>query len=243
MLRGDPVQSLRSGRPVATTLFPRLRYSAILAALAFVSIMPLALFLGVVAGVWAGRLLDRVLSIGSLMATATPEFVSGIFLILICGIWFKFLPAVSVFLNKDAIFEDPRLLVLPVLTLTAVELGYVIRMTRSSMIEVMQSPYIRTAVLKGLPLRRVVLRHALRNALIAPITVIMLHVNWLIGGLVVVEAVFGYPGLGQDIYDSARFGDFNAVEAAAMLLVGIAVLTRLLGDLAYTFLNPRIRFD
>ena len=243
LLRGDPGQSLRTGRPVATTLFPRLRNTAILAALAFVSIMPLALFLGVVAGVWAGRLLDRVLSIGSLMATATPEFVSGIFLILICGIWFKFLPAVSVFLNKDAIFEDPRLLVLPVLTLTAVELGYVIRMTRSSMIEVMQSPYIRTAVLKGLPLRRVVLRHALRNALIAPITVIMLHVNWLIGGLVVVEAVFGYPGLGQYIYDSALFGDFNAVEAAAMLLVGIAVLTRLLGDLAYTFLNPRIRFD
>jgi peptide/nickel transport system permease protein len=243
LLRGDPGQSLRTGRPVAATLFPRLRNTAILAGLAFVAIMPLALLLGVVAGIYAGRLLDRVLSITSLIATATPEFVSGIFLILVFGIWLKALPAVSVFLNKDAVFEDPALLVLPVLTLTAVELGYVIRMTRASMIQVMQSPYIRTAILKGLPMRRVVLRHALRNALIAPITVIMLHINWLIGGLVVVEAVFGYPGLGQYIYDSALFGDFNAVEAAAMLLVGIAVFTRLAGDLAYTFLNPRIRFN
>ena len=242
LLGGDPGQSLRTGRPVASTIFPRLRNTAVLAALAFVSIMPLALFLGIVAGVCAGRPVDRVLSIGSLIATATPEFVTGIFLILIFGIWLKALPAVSVFLNKDAVFGDPSLLVLPVLTLTAVELGYVIRMTRASMIEVMNSPYIRTAILKGLPLGRVVLRHALRNALIVPITVIMLHVNWLIGGLVVVEAVFGYPGLGLYIYDSALFGDFNAVEAAAMLLVMIAVVTRLIGDLAYTYLNPRIRF-
>ena len=242
LLRGDPGQSLRTGRPVAATLFSRLRNTALLAGVAFVVVMPLALCLGILAGVWVGRGLDRVLSVGSLIATATPEFVTGVFLILVFGIWWKVLPAVSVFLNKDAVFEDPRLLVLPVLTLTAVELGYVLRMTRASLIEVMQSPYIRTAVLKGLPMRQVVVRHALRNALIAPITVIMLHVNWLIGGLVVVEAVFGYPGLGLYLYDSALFGDFNAVEAAAMLMVVIAVLTRLAGDLAYSVLNPRIRF-
>ena len=242
LLRGDPGQSLRTGRPVAATLFSRLRNTAVLAGVAFVVVMPLALLLGIVAGVWVGRPLDRVLSVGSLIATATPEFVSGIFLILIFGIWWKVLPAVSVFLNKDAVFEDPRLLVLPVMTLTAMELGYVLRMTRASLIEVMQSSYIRTAVLKGLSMRQVVIRHALRNALIAPITVMLLHVNWLIGGLVVVEAVFGYPGLGLYLYDSALFGDFNAVEAAAMLMVAIAVLTRLVGDLVYTVLNPRIRF-
>jgi peptide/nickel transport system permease protein len=110
------------------------------------------------------------------------------------------------------------------------------------MVEVMDTAYIRTAIIKGMPRRRVVLRHALRNALMAPITIIMLHVNWLIGGVVVVEAIFGYPGLGSYIYRSAIFGDANAVEAAAMLLVIIAVITRLLGDLAYTFLNPRIRY-
>ena len=142
----------------------------------------------------------------------------------------------------DAIFEDPTLLVLPVLTLTLVELGYVARMTRASMVEVMDSAYIRTAIIKGMPHRRVVVRHAMRNALMAPITIIMLHVNWLIGGIVVVEVIFGYPGLGNYIYEAAIFGDFNAVEAAAMVTVLIAVITRLIGDFAYTLLNPRIRY-
>ena len=132
---------------------------------------------------------------------------------------------------------------LPVLTLTVVELGYVVRMTRASMLEVMGSAYIRTAILKGMPMRRVVLRHALRNALMAPVTVIMLHVNWLIGGIVVVEVIFGYPGLGKYIYDAAIFGDTIAVESATMLTVAIAVGTRLVGDLVYTFLNPRIRYS
>ena len=107
----------------------------------------------------------------------------------------------------------------------------------------MSSSYIRTAIIKGMPWRRVVFRHALRNALMAPITIIMLHVNWLVGGVVVVEVIFGFPGLGSYIYDAAIFGDFNAIEAAAMLTVVIAVATRLLGDLAYTFLNPRIRYS
>jgi peptide/nickel transport system permease protein len=129
------------------------------------------------------------------------------------------------------------------MTLTAVELGYVARMTRASMVEVMDSAYIRTAIIKGMPRMRVVLRHAVRNALMAPITIIMLHVNWLVGGLVVVEVIFGYPGLGNYIYKSAIFGDFNAIEAAAMVTVAIAIITRLLGDLAYTLLNPRIRYS
>ena len=152
------------------------------------------------------------------------------------------LPAVALFTSDNAIFEDPNLLALPVLTLTAVELGYVARMTRASMVEVMGSAYIRTAIIKGMPYWRVVIRHAMRNALMAPITIIMLHVNWLIGGVVVVEVIFGYPGLGKYIYDAAIFGDFNAVEAAAMVTVTIAVVTRLIGDLIYTFLNPRIRY-
>ncbi len=242
LLRGDPGQSLQTGRPVAVTLLPRVRNTAVLAGVAFIFIMPLALFFGILAGVNEGRPLDRFISITSLAATATPEFVSGIFLILILGIWLEVFPAVAIFTSADAIFEDPSLLVLPVLTLTAVELGYVARMTRASMVEVMDSAYIRTAIIKGMPYRRVVLRHAIRNALMAPITIIMLHVNYLVGGLVVVEVIFGYPGLGKYIYDAAIFGDFNAVEAAAMLTVTIAVVTRLLGDLAYTFLNPRIRY-
>jgi peptide/nickel transport system permease protein len=243
LLRGDAGLSLQTGRPVMITLLPRLRNTAVLASLAFLVIIPSALGLGILAGVKEGRPLDRFISISSLAATATPEFVTGIFLILIFGIWLKVLPAVAVFTSADAIFKDPKLLALPVLTLTAVELGYVVRITRASMVEVMNSAYIRTALIKGMPYWRVVFRHAVRNALMAPITVIMLHVNWLIGGLVVVETIFGYPGLGKYIYDSAIFGDVNAIEAAAMLTVFIAVVTRLLGDLAYTFLNPRIRYS
>jgi peptide/nickel transport system permease protein len=204
--------------------------------------MPLALFFGILAGINEGKPVDRFISVTGLAATATPEFVTGVFLILIFGIWLKWLPAIAVFLSDDALWQEPKLLVLPVLTLTAVELGYVARMTRASMVEVMGAPYIRTAILKGMPRWRVVTRHAVRNALMAPITIIMLHVNWLIGGLVVVEAIFGYPGLGKYIYDAAIFGDFYAVEAAAMLTVTIAVATRLIGDLAYTLLNPRIRY-
>jgi peptide/nickel transport system permease protein len=242
IFRGDPGKSLQTGRSVATTLFPRVRNTLILAATSFLIVMPLALFLGILAGINEGKPLDRIISITSLGATATPEFVTGIFLILVFGIWLKVLPAVSVFLSQDAIFQDPKLIALPVMTLTAVELGYVARMTRASMVEVMDSPYIRTAIIKGMPYRRVVFRHAIRNALMAPITIIMLHVNWLIGGVVVVEVIFGFPGLGKYIYDAAIFGDFNAVEAAAMLTVTIAIATRLIGDLAYTFLNPRIRY-
>ncbi len=242
LLRGDPGKSLQYGRPVAVTLIPRVRNTLVLAAVAFAIVMPLALILGILAGINEGKLLDRVISITSLGATATPEFVIGITLILILGIWLEIFPAVAIFTSPDAIFEDPSLLVLPVLTLTAVELGYVARMTRASMVEVMDSAYIRTAIIKGMPYRRVVVRHAIRNALMAPITIIMLHVNWLIGGIVVTEVIFGYPGLGNYIYKAAIFGDFNAIEAAAMVTVLIAVATRLVGDFAYTLLNPRIRY-
>jgi peptide/nickel transport system permease protein len=106
----------------------------------------------------------------------------------------------------------------------------------------MESPYVRTAIIKGMPMRRVVFRHALRNALMAPITIIMLHVNWLIGGIVVVEVLFGFPGLGNFIFTAAMFGDYNSVEAAAMFLVLIAAMTRIIGDLIYLFLNPKIRY-
>lgn len=242
LIRGDAGKSWQTGRPVSVTLLPRLRNSLVLAAVAFAVVMPLALVLGVIAGVNEGKPVDRTISVAGLTLTSIPEFVTGLFLILIFGIWLQVVPAVAIFTTPNAIFENPSLLILPVLTLTAVELGYVARMTRASMVEVMDTPYIRTAIIKGMPRNRVVFRHAVRNALLAPITIIMLHVNWLIGGLVVVEVIFGYPGLGQYIYDAAIFGDFNAIEAAAMIMVLVAVGTRLIGDFAYTLLNPRIRY-
>jgi peptide/nickel transport system permease protein len=243
LLRGDPGMSLQYNRPVSRLLAPRIRNTAILAAAAFAVVMPLALFLGILAGVREGSALDRIISVTGLVATATPEYVTGIFLIMVFGIWLKIFPAVTLFTTSAAVLANPKMLVLPVLTLTAVELGYVARLTRTSMVEVMASPYIRTAIVKGMPYWRVVIHHAIRNALMAPITIIMLHINWLIGGVVVVEVIFGYPGLGKYIYDAAIFGDYNAVEAATMVTVGIAVATRLIGDFGYTLLNPRIRYS
>ena len=240
-IRGDPGVSLRTGRPVAKSLYIRVRNSMVLAGIAFVLVMPLALLLGMLAGLKEGSLRDRVLSIGGMVFTVTPEFATGIFLILIVGVWLGLVPGATVF-GEKAPWERPDMLVLPVLTLTLIELGYVLRITRASMVEVMKSPYIRTAFLKGLPYWRIVFKHAIRNALMAPITVIMLHVNWLMGGIVIVEVVFGYPGLGKYLLESALFKDINALEAGAMVLVIIAVGTQLLADIIYTFLNPRIRY-
>jgi ABC-type dipeptide/oligopeptide/nickel transport system permease component len=241
LLRGDPGVSLRTGRPVADLLFIRLRNSLVLAGIAFTIVMPLALILGLIAGLNEGKLLDRTLSIGGMMFSVTPEFANGIFLILIFAFWLGLVPGATVF-GEKAPWTRPDMLILPVLTLTLIELGYVLRITRASMVEVMKAPYVRTAFLKGLPYWRVVFKHALRNALMAPITVIMLHVNWLLGGIVVVEVIFGYPGLGSYLLDSALFKDFNAIEGGAMILVTVAVGTQLVADVIYTFLNPRIRY-
>jgi len=240
-LRGDPGVSFRTGRPVSDSIFLRLRNSLVLAGTAFVIVMPLALFLGMLAGLKEGGIRDRILSIGGMMFSVTPEFATGIFLILIVSVWWDLLPG-AVVIGVQAPWARPDMLILPVLTLTLIELGYILRITRASMVEVMKSPYIRTAYLKGLPYWRIVFKHALRNALMAPITVIMLHVNWLMGGIVIVEVVFGYPGLGKYLLDSALFKDINALEAGAMILVTVAVLTQLVADIIYTFLNPRIRY-
>ncbi len=242
LIRGDPGVSFLTRRPVGETLWPRLKNTLLLASIAFGFIMPLALALGLWAGANEGRFIDRLLSITSLIATATPEFATGVFLVIIFSFWLNLFPGAVVVTSDAGILDNPKMLVLPVLSLTLAELGYVLRITRASMVEIMRANYIRTAVLKGFPRFRIIFRHAMRNALMAPITVIMLHVNWLVGGLVIVESVFGYPGLGRYALEAALFRDVFAVEATAMVLVLIAVLSQMGADIAYMFLNPRIRF-
>jgi peptide/nickel transport system permease protein len=241
-VRGDPGVSLRTGRAVSKSLFTRLRNSLVLAGIAFVIVMPLALALGMAAGIREGSLTDRFLSVTGMIFSVIPEFATGIFLVLIMSHWLELVPGAAVF-GEKAPWQRPDMLVLPVLTLTLIELGYVLRITRASMAEVMKAPYVRTAFLKGLPFWKVLVRHAAKNALIAPITVIMLHVNWLMGGIVIVEVVFGYPGLGQYLLESALYKDVNAIEAGTMVMVMLAVGTQLLADILYTLLNPRIRYS
>lgn len=243
LLRGDPGVSFFTGRPVIETLLTRIKNTLLLGGIAFAVVMPLALALGMLAGLNEGTWIDRFLSTTSLLATGTPEFVSGIMLILIFALWLDWLPGAVVITNDNSLFEQPSMLVLPVMTLTLIELGYVLRITRTSMVEVMRTNYIRTAQLKGLSRWQIVFKHAFKNAMMAPITIIIQHVNWLIGGIVVVESVFGYPGLGSYVREAALFKDVFAVEAAAMVFILISVFTQLFADIIYTYLNPRIRYQ
>jgi len=240
-LRGDPGISMLTGQPVSRSIFTRFRNSMVLAGITFVIVMPLALLLGIIAGVKEGSLTDRIFSTGGMTFSVIPEFTTGIFLILVMAVWLKLVPGAAVF-AEEAPWQNLEMLILPLLTLTLVELGYVIRITRASMVEVMRSSYVRTAFLKGLSFWRVVFKHAIRNALIAPITVIMLHVRWLVGGLVIVEVVFGYPGLGTYLLEAALFKDVNALMSGTMLMVVVCVGAQLVADVIYTFLNPRIRY-
>ena len=243
LVRGDMGISLRYKKPVAEVIARRFTNSLILASLAILISIPLAILLGLLAGLNEGKPLDRIISIGGLVTAASPDFATGIILIMIFALWLKILPGATVFMEDNAVLKDPRLLVLPVLTASLVEIGYVVRMTRASVVEVMNSPYVRTAILKGLSNRQVVFRHVLRNAMMAPITVIMLHVNWFIGGLVVVESVFGYPGLGNLILNAALYKDVYTIEASSMILIVLAVGTQLLADIIYALINPRIRYS
>lgn len=240
-VQGDLGMSTNYQAPVDSLLWRRLANSGILAGAAFVMIMPLALALGILAGMREGGRLDRLISVGSLVSTSVPTFASGVFLILIFTFWLDWLPGSSVLDRETWAFESPVKLIMPVLTLMLVDVGYVARMTRASMAEVMSSGYVRTAILKGLPYRRVIVRHALRNALLAPITVILLHINWLMGGIVVVESLFGFHGFGKMMLDASLNKDVAVIEAGALVAIAIAVGTQLLADLLYTALNPRIR--
>ncbi|MDP7241899.1 MAG: ABC transporter permease [Rhodospirillales bacterium] len=235
---GDFGQSIRFNVPVAEVLWPRLWNTAILGFWTFALMIPLSLALGILAGMREGSKLDRSISVTSVTTTSIPEFASAVFLSAIFVFWLKILPGTS---GMSSGFEFKQL-ILPVMVLVIYDFGYVARMTRASMAEVMTQPYIRTAVLKGLPYRQVILRHALRNALIAPFTVIMLQINWLLSGVIVVEFFFAYKGFGALLLEASLNGDIFLIEACAMVAVFVAVATQTIADVGYTYLNPRIRF-
>jgi peptide/nickel transport system permease protein len=235
---GDLGQSVRFKAPVAEVLRPRLRNTAILGLGVFVVLIPVSLTLGILAGMREGSKLDRVISVSSIITTSVPEFASSVFLAAIFVFGLGWLPGTSTMTGGFRLRE----LVLPILVLVLYDFGYVARMTRASMAEVMTTHYIRTAILKGLPYRQVILKHALRNALIAPFTVIMLQVSWLLSGVIVVESFFAYRGFGALLLEASLNQDIFLIEACAMTAVFVAVSTQTLADIGYTYLNPRIRF-
>lgn len=241
-LRGDFGISVHFRRPVRGLIVVRLKRSLTLAFVGFCFMVPVGLALGAVAGVAEGRPLDRIISVTSSVMVSSPAFVSGVYLIVVFCLWLGLLPGTSMPAPEDSALRFSKKLILPILTLAFDEIGYLARLTRVTTAEVMRSDYIRTAVLKGMPRRRVVWRHALRNALIAPFTAIMLHINWLIGGVVIVEVLFNYPGLGRLLLDAAMRNDVTLLEGGTLVLTFVAVATQVMADIGVLFLNPRIRF-
>ncbi len=235
---GDWKVSAQFNRPVLEFLAPRLANTAILGLCVFLLTACISLVLGVLSGIKEAGPLDRSITAVSVFTTSIPEFASATFLVAIFVYWLDWLPGSSSFSNGFSWIE----LILPVAVLVIYNFGYYTRMTRASMAEVMTSQYVRTAVLKGLPFRRVVIKHALRNALIAPFTVMILQLNYLLSGIIVTEVFFAYDGFGKAIYDAALFGDIYVVQAGAMVAVFVAVLSQFISDVGYTYLNPRIRF-
>lgn len=241
-LTGDLGYSTLYKTEVNSIIGDRLKNTLLLAGVAFAIIVPLSIILGITAGMREGSFLDRSISVASIVTTSVPEFASGVFLASIFVIWLGWLPGTSP-LDTGAGWSIWQQLVLPVCVMVLYDLGYVVRMVRASMVEVMTRPYIRTAILKGLNFRTVIMKHALRNAMIAPFTVILLQLNYLVTGVVVVEAVFAYPGFGRMLLEAALAQDVAVVEAGALFAVLISVFTQIAGDLGYMMLNPRIRFS
>ena len=237
-MSGEFGDSVRFKVPVSEILWPRLWNTAILGFWTFAIMIPLSLTLGVLAGMREGSKLDRVISVGSIITTSVPEFASTVLLSAIFVFGLKWLPGTS---SMSGGFEIKQM-ILPVMVLIIYDFGYVARMTRASMAEVMTTHYIRTAVLKGLPYKQVIMKHALRNALIAPFTVIMLQINWLLSGVIVVEFFFAYKGFGALLLEASLNQDLYVIEACAMVAVFVAVASQTIADIGYTYLNPRIRF-
>jgi peptide/nickel transport system permease protein len=241
LLQGDWGTSTVFKAPVSEIIATRLGLTAKLMFWVMVLMVPAALLIGVLAGMREGSRLDRTLSTFSIATTATPEYVSGVIFITVfasSAFGLKWFNGTATSAAEDATFNN---FFLPVLTIALYGIGYIARMTRASMTEVMTAQYIRTARLKGVSFPNIVMKHALRNALIAPFTVIMLQFPWLLNGVVIVETLFNYKGFGWTLVQAAGNNDIELLLACSVVAVFVVLVTQLISDIGYVFLNPRIR--
>ena len=241
VLQGDWGFSTVFKTPVDETLWKRLALTGYLMFWVMLLMVPTALIVGVLAGMREGSRTDRALSTGAIVTTATPEYVSGVIFIAVfasSAVGLKWFKGSATRAMEEPTFEN---FFLPVLTISLYGMGYVARMTRASMAEVMTAQYIRTARLKGVAFRDIVMKHALRNALIAPFTVIMLQFPWLLNGVVIVETLFNYKGFGWLLVQAAGNNDIDMLLAGSVVAVFVVLVTQLISDIGYVYLNPRIR--
>lgn len=240
ILQGYWGWSTVSKAPVSEVLGTRLGNTGYLMMWVMILMVPSALIVGVLAGMKEGSPLDRTLSTFSIMTTATPEYVSGVLLIAVfasSAVGLKWFKGTATRAMEEPSFEN---FFLPVLTISLYGMGYIARMTRASMAEVMTAQYIRTARLKGVSFTNIVVKHALRNALIAPFTVIMLQFPWLLNGVVIVETLFNYKGIGWELVRAAGNNDIEMLLGLSVVSVVVVLVTQLISDIGYVYLNPRI---
>ena len=243
LLQGHWGNSFVFKRDVAGVVGEALGLTAKLMLWVMLLMVPSALIVGVLSGMREGSRLDRTLSTFSIATTATPEYVSGVVLIAVfasSAVGLRWFSGTATGAMENATFHN---FFLPVLTISLYGMGYIARMTRASMTEVMTAQYIRTARLKGVSFPNIVLRHALRNALIAPFTVIMLQFPWLLNGVVIVETLFNYKGFGWTLVQAASNNDIELLLACSVVAVVVVLVTQLISDVGYVFLNPRIRVN
>jgi peptide/nickel transport system permease protein len=244
-IMGDWGRSFSGGnQPVRPLVTERLGNSMRLALMTLLISVPLSVLLGIFAALHENSWIDSLISLVSLSVVGLPEFVTGLVLIngVALGMRWLGLPSTSVVPN-NTIVDWIRQLILPAITATFVLLGYVARLTRAGVLDELKKPYVRTATLKGLPQRQVIFKHVLRNALLPTITVIAISFGWLIGGLVVIENVYNYPGLGALLVDAVKQKNLFLLQAIIMVTIFFFALANLIADLLYAMLNPRIRLE
>jgi peptide/nickel transport system permease protein len=240
-LAGDFGNSLASGRPISELIGVRLANTLLLAGFAALIAVPLSLALGIVAALYRGRAVDRAISASSLTAISIPEFFIGYLLIFALAVELRLLPPLAAVSIDMPLGERLYRMVLPALTLTLGVSAHMMRMTRAAIVNLMASPYIEMARLKGIRPRRIVLRHALPNALAPIINVVALNLAYLVVGVVVVEVVFAYPGLGQLLVDSVSKRDVTVVQAASLIFAATYILLNLAADLLSIAATPRLK--
>jgi len=241
VVRGDFGQALTNDREVADIIAPRLRSTLVIGGVAFALYIPVTIVLASLAAIHRDRALDGLISVLTLIGLSVPEFVSGTVLLIVFAVIFPIFPVMSLLDQAETPLEALRTLALPAITLTTIMAVYAIRMLRDNLIDVLDSEYVRMATLKGLPRLQVIFRHALPNAIVPALNVTALNLAYLIGGVVLVERVFSYPGLGSLLVDSILLRDVPVIEAVALLVSAIYVFANLFADAMAIVLNPRLR--
>jgi len=241
MLRGDMGTSLATNRPIASIILDRLKNTFFLAAITAIFSVPISVILGIISAGKPDKLLDRSISILSLVAISAPEFFTGSILVIIFAVSLHVLPSISYISETTTPLGVIKAMVLPMLTLTAAMLAHMTRMTRAAILEVLRSPYIEMAILKGVPKKRIIFRHAIPNALGPIINVIALNLGYLVAGVVIVEVIFAFPGLGRLMVDAVTSRDVPMVQSVAMIFCSVYVGVNLMADLLVLATNPRLR--